>query len=123
MRGSTEEGLKARRKFLSATVGVVVFPAAILAGLLTSRLLRAQSPATNADRPTFDVSSIKPSKSDDRYSVRNAPEPGRFRGINITLRFLIANAYQLTPGESVTRIIGAPNWIDSEHFDVEAKEE
>jgi uncharacterized protein (TIGR03435 family) len=123
MRGSTEEGLKAGRKFLSAIVGVAVFAAAIHAGLLSSPLLRAQVPATNADRPAFDVSSIKPSKSDGRYSVRNAPEPGRFRAINITLRLLLANAYQLTPGESVTRIFGAPNWIDSEHFDVEAKAE
>jgi uncharacterized protein (TIGR03435 family) len=123
MRGSPEGGLKARKKLQSATVGVVNFAAVILAGLLTSPLLRAQSPAINADRPTFDVSSIKPSKSDGRNSVRNAPEPGRFRGVNITLRLLIANAYQLTTGESVTRIIGSPNWIDSEHFDVEAKAE
>ena len=123
MRESIEEVLKARKKFLSATVGTVVFAAAIFAGLLTSPLLRAQAPAANADRPEFDVSSIKPSKSDGRYSVRNAPEPGRFRGTSITLRLLIGNAYQLTPGESVTRIFGAPNWIDSEHFEVDAKAE
>jgi uncharacterized protein (TIGR03435 family) len=125
MRGSTDEGLKSMRKSLSAIIGMIVVLAAILAGLLTSPLLRAQAPATDADRPAFDVSSIKPSKSGGPYIGRggNAPEPGRFRAVNITLRFLIANAYLLTPGESVTRIFGAPNWIDSESFDVEAKAE
>jgi len=47
---------------------------------------------------------------------------GRFEATNITLRHLIAGAYG-TPQQPVpdSRIIGGPNWMDSDRFDVAAK--
>jgi uncharacterized protein (TIGR03435 family) len=120
MRSPFECAQRALKKILFATAALMAL--AVVSELTT---VLSQSPATNADRPAFDVSSIKPSKSNGPYIGRggNAQEPGRFRVSNITLRLLIGNAYQLTPGESVTRLFGAPKWIDSEHFEVDAKAE
>lgn len=47
---------------------------------------------------------------------------GRVTATNSTLRFLITVAYELgMPAQTRTTLIGAPNWVDSEHFDIEAE--
>jgi len=74
----------------------------------------AQSPA-----PSFEVVSIKPNHADDgRVMVRIAPG-GRFEAHNVTVRFLLQDAY----GVKDSQIVGAPGWIDSEHFNIDAKAE
>src|SRR5262249_24294707 len=44
---------------------------------------------------------------------------GRMNAVNVTLRLLIRNAYQLQD----VQIVGAPNWQNDDHFDVVAKAE
>src|SRR5262249_7993167 len=44
---------------------------------------------------------------------------GRFSAINVTLRMLIRNAYQLQDFQ----IVGGPSWQNEDHFDVVAKAE
>jgi uncharacterized protein (TIGR03435 family) len=83
-------------------------------------LLSQTSPA---QKPSFEVISIKPS----------APNPGGIRGggargdkytmSGANLRMLLQNAYQRpsTGGPlGQLQIIGGPNWIDSDRYDIQA---
>jgi uncharacterized protein (TIGR03435 family) len=63
------------------------------------------------------VASIKPTdRSGGLFRVGMEPS-GRFVANNVTLRFLLEQAYGLKDSQ----ISGAPGWIDSDHYDVEAK--
>jgi uncharacterized protein (TIGR03435 family) len=76
--------------------------------------LDAQS-ALNA--PVFEVTSVKPSKPGSR--LRFVPgSPGRFTMTNVSVRTLVQNAYQLLQD---AQVVGGPNWLTSERFDVVAK--
>ncbi len=93
----------------------------VAAGTLTVTRLRAQSSAST-DRPTFEVASIKLNKSGGRPQGLRVEPGGRVTAFNVPLRLLISPAYRLTPAQ-IRLISGAPNWIDSERYDLEAKAE
>jgi uncharacterized protein (TIGR03435 family) len=69
---------------------------------------------------TFEVASVKPAKPDNPpgQGVSRAPG-GRFNAVNAPLRFLILYAYQIQGYQ----LIGAPDWIATERFDIVAKME
>jgi uncharacterized protein (TIGR03435 family) len=94
---------------------LLLFFSVALCGLIFPGSLRSY-PAPQA---TFDAVSIKPDKSgDNRVMLR--PEPGgRFLATNATVEMLLNTAYQLKPHQ----LIGAPSWITSEHFDIDAEAE
>jgi uncharacterized protein (TIGR03435 family) len=71
--------------------------------------------AGQSPRPSFEAASIKTNKSSSPL-VRLSMPTGRLSGVNVTLRMLIRNAYQLPD----FRMIGGPLWIDSDRFDIEA---
>ena len=73
----------------------------------------AQAPAPGA---TFDVSSVKPNKDGGPSSVRVTPG-GMLTVTNNNLRNIIRNAWNLTNDQ----IVGGPDWIDSDRFDITAK--
>lgn len=80
-------------------------------GLLTAFLSLAQAP-----RPAFDVASIKRNVSlDNRSSQRNMPG-GRINFINQRLRPVIRAAF----GGIDIEVIGGPDWIDSDRWDIVA---
>jgi uncharacterized protein (TIGR03435 family) len=65
------------------------------------------------------VVSIKPNKGGDgRVMIHMAPG-GRIVAENITVKFLLQESY----GVKESQISGAPGWLDSEHYDIEAKPE
>ena len=69
---------------------------------------------THSAQPSFEVASIKPSKSDERGTYLRRQPGGLYRATNVPLRALIASAYlnQFPPkGE---RIVGGPGWIDTD---------
>jgi uncharacterized protein (TIGR03435 family) len=80
--------------------------------------VRAQSPLA-ADSRVFDVASIKPNKSGGVLDAMVLQPGGRFTATNATLRELIRVAY----GIQTSQIVGGPNWIGSERFDIVAKGE
>lgn len=88
------------------------------------RQQQAPPPVRNPDLPMgppFDVVSIKTNKS-GRSSAEGLgfPPGGRFSAANVTLREMIGAVYGPEfHGEG--RIIGGPDWINTERFDVEAK--
>lgn len=81
--------------------------------LAASLLAAGQAP------PQFEVASVKPNKSGDGRVMIGVQPGGRFTATNVPLRLLIRNAYQLQDFQ----IIGAPDWLSSDRFDIAAKAE
>ena len=80
------------------------FVAPVVAALVT---LHAQS---------FEVASIKPNRSGSQSSTLNVQPGGRWNGVNVTAQMLILRAYRIQPSQ----LIGAPDWVATERFDVVA---
>jgi uncharacterized protein (TIGR03435 family) len=97
----------------SWTVALVV--AAVIGGAALTAFAQTQTPVE--PNPKFEVASVRPNKSGNvGGSVK--PEPGgRFNVVNMPLRNLIISAY----GLQGTQLLGAPDWIASERFDIAAK--
>jgi uncharacterized protein (TIGR03435 family) len=66
---------------------------------------------------TFEAASIRPNKSGESGSTFRRQPGGRFNAINVTVRQLITNAYQIQG----VQLVGAPDWTNDERFDIVAK--
>jgi uncharacterized protein (TIGR03435 family) len=85
--------------------------------LLVAPLASAQNAA-----PLFTVASVKPSSPAVFQGISATFYPGgRFVAKGMTARDLIATAYGLSTLSP--RLVGGPDWIDRQRFDVEAKVE
>jgi uncharacterized protein (TIGR03435 family) len=85
--------------------------------LLTSTFCVFALPAQSSAPPAFEVASVKlaePQGNQVRAGMR--VEQGRFFAFYATLRDLMARAYEVKAPQ-----ITGPAWIDSEHYDVNAK--
>jgi len=92
---------------------------AAVAGPIVLGLIHAPQCWAQSTPPAFEVVSIKPNKGGDgRVMIHMAPG-GRFVAENITVKFLLQESY----GVKESQISGAPGWLDSEHYDIEAKPE
>jgi uncharacterized protein (TIGR03435 family) len=81
--------------------------------------LQAQPPASAAPAaPKFEVASIKPHPSGDSFGGTGV-SPGTMNVRNLPVRRLIRNAYKV----SDFQITGAPDWVNSQGFDIVAKAE
>ncbi|HEY1984796.1 MAG TPA: TIGR03435 family protein [Terracidiphilus sp.] len=100
--------------------------AAVLVGLLTIGFggVLAQSPAENArtpephrpGAPQFDVVSIKPSApNQDGTLFQYFPDRTSFRGAAVRM------VLQTVFGVDDDHIIGAPSWVNTNRYDIEAK--
>jgi bla regulator protein BlaR1 len=74
----------------------------------------------------YTKASIKPNKNDTpmpEFNIKGKPftgalsKPDRFMATNVTLRWLLRVAY----GVQDSQIVGGPDWLNSEKFDVDAK--
>jgi uncharacterized protein (TIGR03435 family) len=77
----------------------------------------ANAPLAAAPSATFDVASIRLSGPDERGSGLRTYPGARVVGNNMTVRYLIAEAYHVDESQ----IVGGPAWIDNERFHIEAK--
>ena len=66
----------------------------------------------------FDVAAIKANKIGGKRSGIDST-PGLWKADNVTVKSLIMSAFEVLPDQ----ISGAPSWLDSERFDIEAKYE
>src|SRR5262249_40410213 len=87
--------------------------------------LQTLGQAPDAPRPSFEVASIKPYAQPGPgtprvYGFRGAP-PGspRISMTGVTVKMLLTYAYRIRDFQ----IIGGPDWINSERYDIEAKAE
>jgi uncharacterized protein (TIGR03435 family) len=94
---------------LKAAIPVIVIAIAIL----DAGSARAQPAA----RPQFEVASVKRNNSGERGMDLDATPGGRLTAKNAPLRLLIKNAYDVRDFQ----ILGAPGWVESERWDIEAK--
>jgi bla regulator protein BlaR1 len=110
--------LDLRKKLLLLAAGTVAIAGPVVFGLKQEPQGQAGSPvvATAAKLPVYEVASIKPDKSSTDMTMLRTTPVG-FRASNIVLKALIQQAY----GVEENQILGAPNWVGSERYDVEAK--
>lgn len=67
--------------------------------------------------PSFEVASIRPHGNPEDSSDTNLLPGGRYEGRNISVRKLIRQA----TGVDDRQMVGAPGWVDSERYDIDAK--
>src|SRR5262245_43458568 len=98
-----------KRLSLIAAAGVAfVVPAFILGSSLG-----AQTPPTAA----FEVATVKPNKSGDGRVMLGMQPGGRFNATNVPARMLLRQAFNVQEFQ----IVGGPDWLGSDRFDVVAK--
>src|SRR5581483_3751713 len=90
-----------------------------ITGLLLPALMLAQggTQAQTQRKPEFEVASIKPTKSGTPGVFVRMEPGGRFTANGVPFRFLLEQAYDVKDSQ----ISGAPSWIDSERYDIDAK--
>ena len=81
----------------------------LLCGVFTLAARQAEGPVM------FEAASIKRNVSGEARTRFETP-PGRLNAINVSLRFLVRQAYRVPE----TRIIGGPAWLDTDRFDIVA---
>jgi len=99
-----------------------VTPVPVLAPTASSAAaVREQSTTAGANSPAmeYEVASIKVANHTgaDRYRVGVVPSPDGLSASNVTLQILIVMAY----GVQNNQVIGAGDFLNSEHYDVDAK--
>jgi uncharacterized protein (TIGR03435 family) len=102
------------RKLLLATAGVAALTAPIVLGLMNVPQSHAQT-----QRAAFEVASIKLAHGAPMGTRFMFAPGGRFTGENVPIKFLIQEAYHVKDSQ----ISGAPSWVDSEHYNIQAKME
>jgi uncharacterized protein (TIGR03435 family) len=75
--------------------------------------LGAQAPAATA----FEVASVRPNKGGDGRVMLQIQPGGRFNATNVPLRMLLRQAFNVQEFQ----IVGGPDWVGSDRFDVVAK--
>jgi bla regulator protein BlaR1 len=105
------------RKTALAFAGMAALAALIVIGMMNAPVIEAQSPAATR----FDVASIKPTSQQGRDiqglgDVEMLPG-GYLRAEKIQLSYFVQNAYGVKPFQ----ISGGPAWINSAHYDIDAK--
>ena len=91
---------------------------------IASALIESPGQTPVASRPAFEVASIRPSagpgRGPDRFSgFRIVPGSRSIEMRDVTLRMLVTYAYKVEDFQ----VVGWPNWVDSDHYDIQAKAE
>jgi bla regulator protein blaR1 len=137
MRNHVGETLKTWKKLLLGTVGVTALAMMLIAGVLSSPRLRAQSPTVPqwqtaaGGKMAFDVASIKQNKSGNNpyanFPLEDGSAYSRNGGLlsvtDFPLSAYIGFAYKLTPSLSNAVDSQLPKWAATERFDIQARAE
>ena len=115
----SEVSLSAMRRCVLYAAGVAVIAFPIGFGMLHA--MQAPTELVHASAgpaPSFEVVSIKPNHEDGRVR-RIGMSPSGFTTTHASLKEIIGLAYGLK-GDG--QLVGGPSWMDSQYFDIEAKE-
>jgi len=102
---------------LLAALGTAAVAVPIVIGLLHAPAAHAQSSADDTAKLEFEVASVKPRKNGGPLATSMRITRQTWAATNINLLTLVMNAYQVKSFQ----ISGAPDWLNQEYFDVEAK--
>jgi uncharacterized protein (TIGR03435 family) len=119
MTESADRKLGFSKKVLLSIVGLAAFVVPVAFGLThaTPKGAQSQTQDTPGIKFEFEVASVKLNKSGgERIALNYSPDG--FTAVNVTLRVLVQFAYG--PVEE-TRILGGPDWLNSDRYDIEAK--
>lgn len=119
MSGACGHRLAPGAKRLLVASGVAAFAAPLLFGLVSLPRVRAQILQASGPLPSFEVVSVKPSKpgpGPQRMQMR----AGGFVAQNVSLRDIIQLAYKIGGDDEIE---GAPSWINTARYDIDAKED
>ena len=102
-------------RLIAAFAAIATCPVAIVTTGTSARgqVLHAAGPL-----PSYEVATIKPSPPTPRGL--QIPPPNVFRNFGATARGLVRVAYGLPPGAE-GRVLGGPNWIDNNRYDVDVE--
>jgi len=107
-----------RRRLLLSAAGLLAVAVPSVSGRADATQTHAQSQAQNtaAIEPGYEVASVKPNRAGSDQSRLIFPPDG-MAATNVTLQMFIRAAYGVQDYE----ISGAPSWLKSEKYDIEAK--
>jgi uncharacterized protein (TIGR03435 family) len=97
--------------------GALIAAVSISLAAIVSGSLAAQVVKSDGLKPQFEVATVKPNKSGESNASLGPRPGGRLIGTNQTVQNLIRNAFNVQPYQ----IVGGPNWMDSDRFDIIAK--
>ena len=106
------------KKLLLIVAGAMAAAGPVVFGLIQEPQSQAGSPvvSTAPKVPAYEVASIKPDKSGTDLTMLRTTPVG-FNATNVPLKMLIQHAY----GVEDNQILGAPSWLGSARYDIEAK--
>jgi bla regulator protein BlaR1 len=104
---------------LTAAFGFVIIPVGF--ALIHAELMAQTITSTSSTSMDFETATIKPSRPDATNSNINF-NTGRFTTENISMEFLLKEAYGLNSGSS-EQIVGVPGWVYTSKWDINAKED
>jgi bla regulator protein BlaR1 len=111
--------LSAARKMLLAIAGTAAVVGPVAMGVMTAPRISAQVDTLRVGERNFEVASIKRNEgAENRVALMTQPG-GRVTATNVPLSMLIRFSYQLQDFQ----IVGGPDWMESNRFDVVAKAE
>src|SRR6266852_3640581 len=87
----------------------------IVLGMVVIAIAASQTPT--AQKPKFEVTSVKPNNSGSRGARIDSGPDGSLRADNTTLRLLLLRAYSVFDYQ----LVGAPDWINTARFDIEGR--
>ena len=71
--------------------------------------------------PSFDAASIRPVDEKALLTFRGtSSQNNRWTGTHVSAREIIEDAYESDGFDMPGRVIGGPDWLDTQHFDVAA---
>jgi uncharacterized protein (TIGR03435 family) len=115
---SAKEGESVRSSGTERREGCLTVLMRTAASIGVSVVLLALVNPLSAQEPAFETASIRPNLSGGLSNINPMPN-GRLIVTNASVRSLILRAFGLHDSQ----LIGAPAWIDTERFDVDARAE
>jgi uncharacterized protein (TIGR03435 family) len=106
----------AKRAALAVT-GIAALALPVIVGIMDAPPVRAQVEVVTPHKATFEVATVKPNDSGDKYWQGTPFKGPRYSARNATLRDLVGAAY----GYPDAQILGGPGWADADRYDIEAK--
>ncbi len=100
--------------------GVAGIVATIVLAVAVASPVWPQAPAAGAPKFEYEVASFKPNKPGNTtggFRIGMSYPPDGFSAQNVTIQMLITQAYGIQPYQ----LSGAPDWLNTERFDVDAK--
>jgi uncharacterized protein (TIGR03435 family) len=80
-------------------------------------VLSAQVVKSDGPKPQFEVATVRPNNTGEANASIRIQPGGRLTATNQTLRNLIRNAFNVQPFQ----MIGGPDWMDADRYDIVAK--